>query len=440
MTDEQDEFPVQPDEHRPRKDADKGREPQFVRGRMGSRFFSLAALTEKVEVQFYEEHGSGSPALSEADTTTKRLRLILDVVNYTLTVESITLGAEDKAELVRRAYSSLFGYGPLDPFFLDDAVTTIAIEGVDKVSVRHGTSALTTMGPLFDDAAQLRRVIGRLLVDAGAELRDDTPILETGLLVDDRPVRISIVSPPYAASLNADIRVHPRSAPQLDDLVSNGFMNADAADSLRMIARSKYGFCIVGEPESGKTILLNALVNLIPAHDTIIIERAAELRPPAEMRRYAAHWRTESQEERTFGQQIGLALEQSPACLILDEIRSDEPESIAPLLERDTPLRQIWAIRGVPDSKRLQSALGMLARRANMAQSEQMVARLYDRLPFVITVARVGHPETGTSLRLFSVAEWQSRADSDYPDYRLLMQFRDGEARRTEAALARWLD
>jgi len=127
-------------------------------------------------------------------------------------------------------------------------------------------------------------------------------------------------------------------------------------------------------------------------------------------------------------------------CLVLDEIRSDEPRSIAPLLELEESPRQIWAIRGVPDSKRLQSALGMLARRARVGAGEAAVHALYERLPFVITVARVAERTSDGIFQLFSIAEWQSRVDTDYPDYVMLMTFVDGAARRTDATLARWLD
>jgi hypothetical protein len=77
----------------------------------------------------------------------------------------------------------------------------------------------------------------------------------------------------------------------------------------------------------------------------------------------------------------------------------------------------------------------MLARRASVGQGELLVHALYERLPFVITVARIGG-----RLQLFSVAEWQSRIDTDYPDYVMLMHYQDGAARRTDKTLARWLD
>ena len=138
----------------------------------------------------------------------------------------------------------------------------------------------------------------------------------------------------------------------------------------------------------------------------------------------------------SFGDQIFAgAWRTIPSCLLLDEVRSDEPEAIAPLLELENPPRQIWVVRGAPHHKRLQSALGMLARRADMAQGEALVHALYERLPFIVTVARIRE-----QLQLFSIAEWQSRIDSDYPDYVMLMRYEEGRAQLTGTPPARWLD
>ncbi|HEX2619352.1 MAG TPA: hypothetical protein VHL11_04370, partial [Phototrophicaceae bacterium] len=79
-------------------------------------------------------------------------------------------------------------------------------------------------------------------------------------------------------------------------------------------------------------------------------------------------------------------------------------------------LRQMWAFRGQADSKRLASALGMLARRGDATQSETLVRALYERLPFVIVVRR-----RKERLQLHSISEWQFLYDTDYPDYVELM-------------------
>jgi Flp pilus assembly CpaF family ATPase len=409
-----------------RKDADKGREPELLPGQMGRRLVSTQALLERIEKAFIEEYADHSPILEEADTPTKRLKLVLGTVDYVLAVESIQLSGDEKAKLIGKAYSNLFGYGPLDPLFLDERVTTISLDGPNKASVRYGHGDLVSVGPIFQDEGHLRRILRRLLIDAGADLRDDQPFIETGLNVDGRPVCINLISPPLAFDFNADIRVHPQNVPSFSNLVESGFLTAKAVTFLKALAQSPHGFVIVGDTESGKTTLLSALAQFLPnPHQAISVERAGELRLPQSVKRLMTIWPSKNEPGTSFGAQIGVALAQKPDSLILDEVRADEPETIAPLLrEVDSP-RQIWSFRGPFDAKRLRNALSMLARRADFAQGEAMVDAMYHRLAFVLTVWRVRG-----QIKLYSVAEWQFR-NSDYPDYVLLMKSEDGELKLT---------
>lgn len=408
-----------------RRDADRGREPQLIPAQLGHRRMSFRALVEQIEREFIEEH-AGSAHLAEADTSAKRLKLLLATADYVLATESVYLSADDKAALIGAVYSSLFGYGPLDALLLDDRVTTISLEGVDKAAVRYGHGDLESVGPLFDDEAHLRRILRRLLVDAGADLYDDQPFIETGLTISGRPVSITVITPLMSFSYHADIRVHPRQLPTLQNMVNSGFMTDITAQVLRAVVQSPYGFVVVGDAESGKTTLLSVLAQELPdAQQTIAVERAGELRLPDGVRRHITSWLSKDGPGISFGEQIGIALEQQPGCILLDEVRADEPQTIAPLLREARAPRQIWSFRGPFDAKRLHSALSMLARRADMSQTEVMVEALYQRLPFVVTVWRARG-----QISLYSIAEWQYRG-SDYPDYVLLIDTRDGKLRLT---------
>jgi pilus assembly protein CpaF len=418
-----------------RKDADVGREPVLIAGRAGTRMYSLAALEEHCESEFLDEYDESSPVLAAAETPTQRIKLILEVVNYVLSVESVVLDAEVKAEMIGRLHANLFGYGPLDVLLLNPDVTTIDIHGARHISARFGHGELSATGVMFEDEEHLRKVINRLLADAGSVMPEDEPILETGLVVSGRPMSLSVVMPPVTPYVHADIRLHPVDALSLDTLVEQGMMSDEVQALIMRIVQSKYGFAILGESESGKTTLLNAILRHLPGEGMCSVERTGELRLPAGSVRRMPYWAAKVAQCVTFGQQIDAALTDTPQVLILDELRIDEPLMVYPLLTQPDPPRQIWSVRGVSDAKKLQSSMGMLARRADMSRSEVMVAALYDRVPFVITVRNIKN-----RLQVFSVAEWQSRPDSDYPDYVMLMQYQDGAARPTGAQLARWLD
>jgi type IV secretory pathway ATPase VirB11/archaellum biosynthesis ATPase len=376
--------------------------------------------------------------LRDADTAPKRFRLIMDVAHYVLNAEGIVVTDSERADIVRRIYSNLFGYGVLDALLADPLVTTIAIQGAQHIAVRYGHGELVAVDAQFDDRDHLRQIVARLLRDAGIEWRDDLGIFEVGMQIAGRHVALNIAAPPVTLGIVVDIRLHPAQPPSLAQLAEQGWMLPEAQSIIEQIVRSSHGFIVIGEPETGKTTLTNALLELLAEPtSTVLIERSGEMRPPSAMTQLRTQWATDSTSYTSFGTQIDHALHRldfRPTCLVLDEIRADEPETIAPLLLDDHIPRQIWAVRGVADAKRLQSALGMLARRSAPQRGEAPVHALYERLPFVITLARIQG-----QLKVFSIAEWQSRVDSEYPDYVMLFQYQDGAARPTGKISARWM-
>lgn len=406
----------------PRRDADKGREPRLFSSELGSRWVSLSALVERIEAAFLDEHGEDSAALREAATKTQRLALIRETTDYVLAVESVQVSRDERAELIRQAFSSLFGYGALDMLLTDDRVTTISLEGPDKASVRYGHGELTPLGPVFQTAEQFERVVKRLLADSGAAYDPDQPFMEFGLMAGERPIGVNLVAPPMTYQLTVDIRVHPREALTLETLADQGFLSEGALQVLLALARSPHGLMVIGDPESGKTTLLNALALALPETALITaVERAGEMRLPERVQRLRTQWPAGEQAGATFGGQILHALKGKPQILVLDEVRSDEPGTIAPLLQMADPPRQVWSFRGAIFTKRLQNALGMLARRADPSAGEVVVQSLYRRLPFVVTVNRVAE-----QLRLWSIGEWQFKHSPDYPTYTPLLQTEEG--------------
>jgi pilus assembly protein CpaF len=398
--------------------ADQGREPEFLSARQGRRQVSIAALLERIVAEFIAEHGEGeSQAVQDAETDADRLKLILATADYVIAVESVQVTQAEKAKVIRRAYAELFGYGPLDALLRDDTVTTITLEGADKASVRRGSGDLETLGPIFDDEPHLWRVLRRLLADAGADVSEDQPLVETGLEIAGRRVSVNIAAPPVTILTSVDIRVHPAEPFTLETLIERGFLSQTAAEWLTALARSPHGITVVGETESGKTTVLGLLARLAGSEPTVAVERAGELHLPEAATRYVVRWPTADQPGVGFREQVQAALEAGPALIVLDEVRTDEAQAVGPLLTADDAPRQMWAFRGPSEPKRLISALGMLARRSAPGHdSEALVDALYRKLPFVVTVRR----RHGT-LQLYGIGEWQFNDESGYPDYVELM-------------------
>ncbi|MGJ3240999.1 MAG: ATPase, T2SS/T4P/T4SS family [Anaerolineae bacterium] len=399
-------------------------QPELLTSLIG-RTISIDGLVERILTQFDLEHGEGqSDAIRSATSDVERRKLVRDTAEYVFGVESLQLSPHDQARLISRAYSEIFGYGALDDLFADPTITTISLDGVRHVGVRYSPAQeLQALEPLFEDTPHMHRVIQRLLRHAGAELRDDIPIIEAGLTVGQRRVSLSVATPPFVPEMAVDMRLHPAQLPALDDWVTTGILNEETATLLQAIIQSKHGLIIVGDTESGKTTLLAMLLQALDGAKLATVERAGELHLPYGSRQLVVQWPYNDQVGVTFGKQIlnALALPDIQH-LAIDEIRADEPHAIKPLLSDAAVPRQIWSFRGTADPKRLVSALGMLARMANSSQPEHMVNQLYRRLPFIVILKR-----SKDKLRVREIAEWQfpdtsTDDETSYADYIPLMQ------------------
>lgn len=399
--------------------------PEFIHSQQGRRQVTIAAILERIQDQFLEEHSPDDSAVRAAKTRNDRLKLLNPIVDYVMAVESLELSDEDKAHVIRLAYSQLFGLGPLDELIDEDDITTITLEGHEKISVRRGQGELEPLDMIFEDYDEMREMTRRILQRGGTIHREDIPLMEVGFLSENgRFVSASIAQPPIAPYVTLDIRVHPAEAPTLAKLIQGGILTEKAAMLLRALIESDYGFTLVGQPESGKTMMLSALLTMLPyPADAVSVERTGELHLPTDMRRVVTQWPDSPVDDGvSFGQQVAIEAEKSPRTLILDEVRNDEPETIAPVLKMENPPRLIWSVRGTPDSKRLLSALGMLARRSDMAEGDKMARRLFDLLPFVVSVRRVQG-----ELQLREVGEWYDPDNSGYLRYRTLLENVGGE-------------
>jgi type IV secretory pathway ATPase VirB11/archaellum biosynthesis ATPase len=389
-------------------------EPRFIVGRAGTRLYSQAAIVERIVSAFELEYPEDSEARHETVSKSDQLRLLRDTLQYVLAVESLQLTTQQQADLTRQAYSEIFGYGPLDALFEDPTITTITLEGIEKIAVRYGHGDLTKLEPVFEDREQFERTIQRLAQQAGAEIMQQQPYLEIGLAVETRPVCVNLVLPPASLVINADIRVHPPTIPELSTLV-----DAETAQELLIsITRSPHGVLIIGETESGKTTLLSMLAQHLSPEGLMSIERAGELRLPEGAQRKIVQWPTIKEAGISFAQHIADMVDQvgqRPACVLLDEVRADEHDAVLPLLTTLNPPRMLWTFRGQADPKRLSAALGILARRVS-DQSETTLHALYQRLPFVIALRR-----RNGKLFVSRISEWQYNSNSTYPSLVELM-------------------
>lgn len=170
------------------------------------------------------------------------------------------------------------GAGVLQPLLDDPGVTDVLVNGVHGVFVDAGRGLERRDDVVVADEGAARRLAQRLAATAGRRLDDASPWVD-GRLADG--TRLHAVLAPIARTGTAiSLRVPPRRALPLDELERRGSVCAPMGAALRDLVGSRRSFLVTGGTGSGKTTVLAALLEHVPATERIVIvEDSDELRP-----------------------------------------------------------------------------------------------------------------------------------------------------------------
>jgi pilus assembly protein CpaF len=206
--------------------------------------------------------------LAELDPAARRLAL------RSLVAEEL---GEGSGHAVAELADAVDGMGPLEPLLRREGVTDILVNGPDEVWVeRHGR--LERIEVRFEHPAALRDLVERALGAAGVRWDAMQPIAD-GRLADGS--RIHAVLPPVAPrGPLVSIRRWPQGALPLERLARAGFVSdADRAHLERLVS-ARRSLVVCGATGTGKTTLLNALLDRVPAGERVVtIEETPELAP-----------------------------------------------------------------------------------------------------------------------------------------------------------------
>jgi pilus assembly protein CpaF len=200
---------------------------------------------------------------------------VLRAVMEQLALDRTPLTREERRKLVREIADDILGYGPLEPYLRDTAVTEVMVNGPNQVYIERSGKLEMTNTSFLDDA-HLLRIIDKIVSPIGRRIDESSPMVDARLPDGSR---VNAIIPPLALrGPTLTIRKFSRDPYTMDDLIGFGTLTPRAAHFLSAAVRGKLNMLISGGTGSGKTTTLNAVSAFIPNDERIVtIEDAAEL-------------------------------------------------------------------------------------------------------------------------------------------------------------------
>ncbi len=231
----------------------------------------------------------------------------------------------DDAGLLHLFQESL-GWGPAQPYLDDERIQEVKIIG-DMIMVQEEGADFAMAPEHFTSSRQpLDRALllaARLNVSLSRAHPQDTLPLAHG-------TRVHVTIPPCTPEESAliCIRRGRRSAWGLDDIISRGACDATVGDLLRLLVRAGCSFLIAGETGSGKTALLEAIVNSWPGEPHVITIEDNTQEINVRHRAWTRELVQSALEPGAFGRAAREVLRQTPSLVAPGETRADEAGAI----------------------------------------------------------------------------------------------------------------
>ncbi len=282
----------------------------------------FASMRAQVQDVLFAELGSRifDPTLGQEQMK----GLVIERLEELLAEAQVPLSSEERRTLVDQLTQDILGYGPIQQFLDDPAVTEVMVNSTDQIYVERDGSIEAT-GRRFQSVEHVRRVIDRIVSEVGRRIDEASPMVDARLPDGSR---VNAIVPPLAVDgPMLTIRKFSAVPFQVDDLIGFRTLTPRLAAFLQACVSSRVSVLVSGGTGSGKTTLLNVLSGFVPETERLItIEDAVELRLKQRhvIRLESRPANIEGRGEVTIRDLVRNALRMRPDRIIVGEVRGAE--------------------------------------------------------------------------------------------------------------------
>jgi pilus assembly protein CpaF len=372
-----------------------------LRGEVGDR------LAEQRRI----DSGAGLPVMSGEDERQFARALIAQALEEyargEVTAGRAPLNAQDEEELAAAVHAALFGVGRLQPLLEDQFIENIDINGCDRVFLGYADGRELMADPVAETDQELIDLIQVLAAYSGLSSRPfDTANPQLDLRLPDGS-RLSAV---MDVTLRPAVSIRRARLGKifLADLVGNGTLLPQTAAFLAAATAARKNIMIAGATNAGKTTLLRAIANQIPAHERLItVERALELGidhfPELHPNVVALEERLPNSEglgQISMAELVRRSLRMNPSRVIVGEVLGDEIVTMLNAMTQgnDGSLSTIHANSSLEVFNRISTYAIQSAERLPVEATHMLIAGAID---FVVFIEKHNDYARGGSLRRF---------------------------------------
>src|SRR6201995_4952025 len=317
------------------------------------------------------------------------------------------LNAQDEEELAQAIHAALFGVGRLQPLLEDQQIENIDINGCDRVFIGYADGREVMAQPVAESDEELVELIQVLAAYSGLSSR---PVAPANPQLDLRLPDGSRLSAVMDVTLRPAISIRRARMGKvfLADLVGNGTISPDVGTFLAAAVAARKNIMIAGATNAGKTTLLRALANQIPAEERLItVERGLELGldhfPELHPNVVAFEERlpnSEGQGEISMADLVRRSLRMNPSRVIVGEVLGDEIVTMLNAMSQgnDGSLSTIHANSSLEVFNRISTYAIQAAERLPIDATHMLIAGAID---FVVFAEKLNEYSRGGQLRRY---------------------------------------